>query len=348
MQALGFLGSGLHGGSVCAHARRVRWRRRVGGLALATTAALSRDAWAEQKVFSLSYRAGQGCPHESVFVREIVARTSQAKFSESGAGHHFGVEVRQVVGRSVGRIEIREAGGEPSFREVDGTTCEEVVSGLALIAALTLDPEASLSPVAKEAPAVAPPVRKPPPARATKPLEAPRKPWRGAVGVEAGITGGIAPAPFATGTVFVELEKIDTLSFRLALAYGLPVSVAAGERSGQLDWLAGRLQVCPVHLSIVRSLWAAPCAGLEVGRVGGEGLPGGGVDVPHAGMWVWFAAVGGAELVLDLRRVLLRVQGGAMIPFLRHTFIFEQPTVVIHRVGAIAGFVQAGPSIRFP
>src|SRR5262249_29170838 len=96
----------------------------------------------------LDYDASSGCPDRSAFVAEVTARTTRARFvDETPDVRSFKVAVRNQAERAVGSLvsNTAETGAE---RKVSGKTCAEVVSALALITALAIDPSASTRPVA--------------------------------------------------------------------------------------------------------------------------------------------------------------------------------------------------------
>src|SRR5207244_5032698 len=123
-------------------------------------------AKADVERFSLDYEADAGCPGRETFVHEVAARSSRVELvPPNSASHRFHVVLQSSSGRSSGRLEIEEGDGPATSRSVDGATCREVVSGLALIAALTLDPQASLAPLTEGEPesAAEPAAATPPP-----------------------------------------------------------------------------------------------------------------------------------------------------------------------------------------
>jgi hypothetical protein len=309
-----------------------------------------RAARADTARFTVRYTADPSCPSETVFIEEITGRTDRARLSPSDeeATHEIVVEVRELPARSEGRVEIRTAGATvPELaRDIDGQSCREVVSAFGLVAALHFDPQARI--VAPPPVVVAQPraVERPRPVRPTASPVA--TPWGGVVGAAFGGTAGMFPFLQPVGSVFLEVEKVDTASIRLAFAYGIPMEAGAAGRSARLDWLAGRLLGCPIELTPIEPLWIGPCAGIEAGRIAGEGIEGGGVVTAESGQWPWIAGVVGAQLRLSFRRVVPRLEGGLLVPFFRHRFVFEDPRIGLHKVAPVVGFLQLGMGLRFP
>jgi len=97
--------------------------------------------------FSLSYHGPSNCPGQSSLLEQVLARTVSAKDVGTGGEFQFDAQVKvNDDGTVVGTLGIRSANGYSSSRSVDGKTCEEVVSALALIVGLTLEPKAHLKP----------------------------------------------------------------------------------------------------------------------------------------------------------------------------------------------------------
>ena len=120
-------------------------------------------ARAEPAPLRLDYEtAGGGCPGAAVFLDEIQWRTDQARVVGPAEA---ALEVRARVVRrgpvTRGRL-VLGTGKDAIVREVEGASCEEVVSALALITALALDPHASTATKRPAAPGFAPPPPPPP------------------------------------------------------------------------------------------------------------------------------------------------------------------------------------------
>jgi hypothetical protein len=145
----------------------------------------------------------------------------------------------------------------------------------------------------------------------------------------------------------VEVEKSETALLRLGIAWSRSTVVQADLRSADLNLLLARLEGCPMEARLTGRLWLSPCLGLEAGRFHGHGIQSSRVTQPSSGFWPWVAALAAAEARLDLGAFLFRLEGGALVPFYRETFVFEQPDFQLHRVAAVGGFLRAGVSFRF-
>ncbi len=142
------------------------------GIAIAFVLLTARTGLAETETIRVSYDAPELCPAESEFESEMRARTAKVAFGEDGRA--FDVSVETGESGFVGRLAITEPDGTRNDQSLDGADCTEVVSGLALIAALAVDPEASTVPRTE----LFVPAEKPPPTEPPPPPRAPPKPAR--------------------------------------------------------------------------------------------------------------------------------------------------------------------------
>ncbi len=119
-------------------------------------------AHARAEPIRIAYRAPSRCPDEAQFRSEIFARTALARSAAEGeAAREFAVDIADRPDGSLsGSLEIHSTNGAVSRRDMTASQCGELVSALALMVALAVDPEgASLSPArpAPQNPALAAP-----------------------------------------------------------------------------------------------------------------------------------------------------------------------------------------------
>ncbi|WP_437521985.1 hypothetical protein WME79_30345 [Sorangium sp. So ce726] len=223
-----------------------RWLAAVVVLAGALTGG---DAWAEVQRLRIAYEAHDGCPDAAAFLREVTARTDLARAAAADeAALDVRVRITSSGGRSRGRITLGR-GEDARVREVDGSTCGEVVAALALITALRVDPTASLDPQppavgprsseapdagGAPAPAVDPAAAPPPAADPT----APAQPAGAAQSAEAGVPGGAAPGAGSPPQLPAPPPAaLPAPAARPATApIRLPSPVAGASRSPQPRW----------------------------------------------------------------------------------------------------------------
>jgi hypothetical protein len=298
-----------------------------------------------------TYRAPPECPPAETFEDEFRARTSRAELvaGVTDAPRRFLVTVSTEPSRAVGRIEIQGTTGTVSTREVVGQTCQGVVSALALIAALAVDPLAADSP-------------RPPARSADGPSPAPVRdggsdagvrPTARAVlaaGVDGGAVFGLFPKAAPRVSLFAEAQ-IEGWALapaaRLSFSAATSSSVAAPPGSATFRWWAAALDGCPLEVRFVEAVRVAPCAFAELGVLAGTGA---GVAMPHVESRRWIAVGGSAKLTwLVLGSFLLEAQGRLAAPLARDTFVLAAPErVVVHAVPAVLGSVELGAGVRWP
>ncbi len=345
----------------------------VGAIGLASTlfARLS-AADATPESIAWTYRAPPDCPPAEAFEREFRARTTRAELVSGVAdtARRFSVSLLNEPGRTVGRIEIDGPADAVATQEVAGQTCSGVVSALALVAALTVDPLAAESPsgAATSQPGAAAATT---PSANTAPNEARPAPEPSAnrsaaegvrasgtstthpvfaAGLDGGAVIGLFPQLAPSATIFREaqLERRSGLapSARLSLSGAVSSSVAAPPGSATFRWLAAALDGCPVELRLAATLGVTPCAFVEVGVLEGSGA---GVTIPEVDSRRWVALGGSARLKWAfLESFFLEAQGRLEAPVARDTFVLVVPErVVVYAVPAVLGGFELGAGVRW-
>lgn len=282
----------------------------------------------------LSYRAAPGCPDEKTF---LAALTSQAQPFEraprsSARIRSLDAEITQTGSEHVGLLRVREADGSTSSRDVRGPTCAEVFSALTLVTALAIDTGPP-----PPAPPPAPPLAEEPP-----PPPPPPPRWAWSTAVRAG--GFFAMTPGAAWGVEPSVEAAPPLpGHPLALQLGLALAAAPRttieSRSAEFLWAAARLQLGLWQVS-AGPFSIRPTAGAAIGLVRGRGFS---IALPRdeTRPWVDVSLGGRAELRL-LPRFALELSGGLLVPLTRHTWVFDEPQVLVHETPPVGGFVTLG------
>ena len=106
----------------------------------ATTLVLTQVRDARAETFSVSSVDPVGCTEQQHLIEQVTARANGAAFVESGGRFSFVVRLERNSDKIVAELQIGNPDNSRSTRVVDGASCEEVTSALALIMALTLDP----------------------------------------------------------------------------------------------------------------------------------------------------------------------------------------------------------------
>lgn len=333
------------------------------GLLVCVSAAL---AFAEDGVepVRLSFESSPECPNQATFEGQVRARTERyARASEGQVARAFRVTVSAAAERFQGHLVIEDPAGESSERFLEGKSCEELVSALALVTALAIDPEAKTAAVVEpvpipepsaSAPIVQPPpppsattppplpVRVPPPAPAPRP--APARPWAFA-GVGAVVVVGTLPSPQLAPSLFLEARLADELGvdgrLRFSLVHAESGVVQAGTGYALFTWTAGVIDSCWVPLQ-VEGVLLYPCAGVEVGILHGEGQA---LQTGTSRGRTWAAFDGGFRAAYDLSRdVSLDFSGALSLPLVRDTFAFD-PDTDVFQTSALGGRVVLGASL---
>jgi hypothetical protein len=283
------------------------------------------------------------------------------------------VKVIADAAQATGTLEVVQPGVEPTRREFSASSCAEVGSALALVAALTLDPNARTDvlparaavPAADEAaPALVPPAEIPPPAPPQPPPAPPPFPAARAVapplsssralravrysawiGPAAGVASGYAPELLVTLGV--------TLGARAAWpgwSPGVQLTPLWGETGttgpraglGIFTWAMGRLEACPALVPLAPNLSLEPCLAAEFGRFSARGADGA-VDVPTTAQRLW--ASFGATLSLQWSGKGWFGRAGALLfyPATRYRLVFDAPERFVHQPGlAVGGTIALG------
>ena len=99
---------------------------------------------APSEALRLDYVAASGCPSADAFLDQVRARSPRIR-SASGnePARTLVVRLASRNHRTTGRLTLREVDGSEAERSVVGESCSDVAAGLALIAALAVDPTAS-------------------------------------------------------------------------------------------------------------------------------------------------------------------------------------------------------------
>src|SRR5687767_3601668 len=149
--------------------RGIRWAESAGALVLVLLSSRSGAAEPLPGVH-FEYRAPPGCPTQSEFVSELRARTTRfVEVEAARAARIVNVTIAQNDdGPFSGEVEMREtaeAAPRALRRSVQANLCAELVSAVAVVIAIALDPDAfgseSTSPDPPPTPAKAPPKRAP-------------------------------------------------------------------------------------------------------------------------------------------------------------------------------------------
>lgn len=302
----------------------------------------------------LDYWAVAGCPTKAQFIAEVSARIRRpVTWVVMSAGTRIGVSLSRTETEATGKLEVARDGTEVSRRDFSAGSCGEVSSALALIVALTLDPNARTDALLPAEPS-APPEPKPTPIESTpepRPRPAPpavavpppapdvRRPryaaWLGPV---VGVDSGYAPEPLITlGLALgarLPLGGLLSPALQLTPLWGKTGSTGPSAALGTFGWSMARLEACPIDVPLTEGLGFVPCVAGELGRLAARGRAEQ-VEATAADRW-WAAA--GMTLGLRFERGLwfVRANGELLFPATRDEFVFRDPDRSVHRAEAVA------------
>jgi len=335
------------------------------------------SAFAQESVH-LRYVAPPECPSERQFQELVRARllgdprANEAALSESGSA--VNVEVRLDPAHQRGTLLLQEPNLAPVERVVAGETCEELVSGLALITALafgagresspltepsrTTEPRAVVAPAAsasassQAAPrsAPAPPT---PSVRAHSDASTPitnSTPLAIELGAGGWTTSWWDPSGMWGADLFVGVAPKDrrTWSVRAAGLYGFGSS-RAGDREADFRFFGGRVEGCAFSRSFYRGrLVIEPCLALELGALRGSGqdasaLLEGASDTAFAAT----AAFTGRFRFRIVKGIFSEFQAYLGVPLVHHEFVFEEPREQIFRIPSFGTSARLGLGVQF-
>ncbi len=284
----------------------------------------------------LEYRAPAACADRASFLEAIRERTDRLR--EAGPVEEA-LTVRVTLsadgGEFVGQLTSRDRKGVESERTIHGTSCPNVVSALALIVALAIDPEAA---VGRRTP---PPKRTSPPAPVTRPTSnpapAPKQRTQWEFGAQGSLHTAVAPDPLPAYGIYGRVTH-SRLSAKLSLQYGRQ-TVHVAEGGGKIDWAFSHLEACPLELRLSGALALAPCADVEAGVVAVSG-----VDTPNADTVTrpWFAPGALVRLGIQLGVIAVAPEVGVGFPLIKDRY-FIRPSTTVHDVRWVD--FQAGLSV---
>lgn len=233
--------------------------------------ALSGSAFGADGVvrFRVEYRAPPECPDARAFVAGVTGRTKQAIVAPGPDARAVEVVIESAPALE-GRVRIAGPRGEIGERSVRGAVCREVVDALALITALSFDPEASSEVTDEPVPAPAPEA---PPSVAAGP-RAPSLAWS--------LYAGLTLVPFESALPGSDLGFGAAVGASSEGAIVAPLTLLTVRRTtGDVARVGGRAELgvtsaglvgCPVRIPAQGALALRPCAGFELGRLDAEGV----------------------------------------------------------------------------
>lgn len=295
----------------------------------------------------LRYRASAECPSEPEFRAMLQERARGAELREaSEAERVFDVVLATTARGASGTFFVVERRAVSLPRRIQGPNCQEVAEAIALLAALAVSPDSVSLPTTSD------PSTEPTANDAERALGSTDARRRSLLVVLGGAARRDLPARWGFGgRVEASVRRHGPKSHRPLGAVGLGVSYA---RTPSFDvppgaarfWLLGLdVRVTPwiLRLGAHVELWA-PTIGLEIGFLRGQGLD---VARPNTRGAFFSAGLAAVRLLGAISDTLvLTAEVGASFPFVRHRFVFSEPSATIGRVPPIGLVTALGIGIR--
>jgi hypothetical protein len=289
----------------------------------------------------VEYRAPLACPERSFFLERVSARSARFQASDD-APRAFLVELSPADGGFAGRLTTVEPSSARATRELSGDTCEQVVSALALVAALTLESSAPST----AAPPPTLPLSQPQDPQPASPEPLPRT-WHLEAGLGANVTGAVAPAllfglgPFVEGSL-----DVGSLAPSLRIAFqGAPATTYAVEGGGAatFQWWLTTAEACARWT--IGAFGLSPCARVGVGVLHADGAH---IAKARGEARPWLDVGGLFRLRWSPASFLfLEATGGLVLPITRDRFHFDTPDTTIHRAAPAGGLIGGAVGVRF-
>jgi hypothetical protein len=229
----------------------------------------------------LQYQASAACPSAADFQRAVQRRSARLQFVAEGSHERtLAIALRAGDTAVVGELRLLEADGSVRQRNVRFSNCAEAVEGLALIAAVSLDPQSLLEAAPQEP---APPPRPPPVAQTAKPdaprhhqppLVAPRPKRLPALRTRAGAEFEaylhVTPEAALGGKAYFDLTFRPDAQLapllRAALSHAERRGIREGSGATSFALTLGTISLCPWRFGSAR-LELRPCAWATFGAL---------------------------------------------------------------------------------
>ena len=282
----------------------------------------------------LEYQAPADCPTVADFQRSVQRRSARIRFVDEGSHDRaLAISLQENGPAVVGELRLVEADGSLRQRSVRFTSCSEAVEGLALIATVSLDPQALLegpppeAEVPPPAPAAALPKPKLEPAPPTKPPPVALK--RSAsiktnLGAQLEVYVHAFPQAALGGQAYFDLtfrpEQRFAPLLRAAFTHVERRGISEGSGEANFTLSVGTLSACPWRIGGA-VLEVRPCIWASGGALRSWSSA---TTKPHthtSQYWAWGgSALAFAELA-EAVEIIADVGVGA--PLLRDDFVFE-------------------------
>lgn len=356
-------------------------------LVLLTVLAVPRPASASGSV-RFEYQAPSECPGEAEFLDAVQARLVRGRLAAPGeVALRFTVTLSSDPAGASARVDFVDSDGIPAFRTIVGSTCNEVMTGIALVSALACDAQASAEESGEAQPK---PVQEPAPELSAQ-AQAQVQPKRSES--PAGETA-LRAQPIVSFDVSKERSEPVARASRTEVRMGYDAGAGAGYASHQgpsgalaFDAFFGvrrffrgmsarasawhfrsetsenndgrearfrgyglRLEGCPLALG-APGWWVEPCIGVDGGMLVAAGVVSAQVAQPRRSRKGFGDLVGIARVGSIISGwLLLELQGELALSLVRYRYGFGASPAEpdVFDVPALGGAVRAHVGVHFP
>jgi hypothetical protein len=300
----------------------------LAGVAGTGASAARADREKAEEVVELRYAAPPECPTRDAAVGLIRERTPAVRFA-AGARRVFAISVAAGEHGYTGALVVDAT----ADKQLTAQRCDDLVTALALVISLAIDPAAAArdEPVAVTMPA--PPVPPPPPRQRAWTLD-------GSLAGELG--AGVTPDPLLAGGLAARVTR-RALAAELTIVAGRDTTRAA-EASASFTRIIARPAAC--RLTIRLRLELGGCGHAELGIVHATGddiVNGRGLTR----LWAAAGVYGSLRWPASISGGFAQLQLGLAVPFTRDRYRF-MPGTVIHETPPVTGWLGLRVGLRFP
>lgn len=305
----------------------------------------------EPEPIQIAYSASRACPPASAFEREVKDRTIRPWIPGGReSARTLKVAIKESDGLYRGRLIVEEPSGASQSDEVPWERCDDVVSALAVKAAIAIDASPprllpSLAPKASRYLAWDAPRWAFQPAQIS--IDERPQPWRVTVGAGLLGTGAISPGLAPAASIFLDVSRIgeglEAITIRLSLLRAIG-DFRADDEIVTMEWIASRLEACPLHRNFP-PFTISPCMAVDTGAAIWKVEPPG-----VARHWISLDFIGRVQATV-FERLILELQAGAIVPLTRFEFGLgpdKSSGKSLHRIPVISGMLGGGTGVRFP
>jgi hypothetical protein len=306
-----------------------------------------RAAASEPRRAWLDYRPVEGCPGEYTFRAQVQARTAKLILSPTpanGAASDQGVyevRLRRDPGGYSGALEVKLPHATPTHNELSGPTCDEVVAGLAIAAALGVEVEEI--PVLPKPPADQPPTAETQPlapsAAVSQSADRDREDRGWLLALSPAERFGYGPSA-APGLGMWIGHRTRSLGWQAQVAAARGGDVEPSNVNLAFWWLAAEAELCLEVPPASQGLRILACGSLEAGIVRGMAS----TDETSTRPWVAPGVV--LRLHAPLGRFFFEPTFGVRAPLIRDRY-WIRPAVEAFRVPAATGEASLAVGFHF-